>query len=91
MSNAALIDEKGNVLEVIVVEKDAPIAPDGTPIALQGMAVTLGKPQYVMTNYNGVYRGKYAGIGDTYDTMLDIFVSPSVPAPKTSSNTTIAS
>lgn len=93
MSNAALIDEQGLVLEVIVVEKDAPIAPDGTPIALQNMAVTLGKPQWVMTNYAGVYRGKYAGIGDRFDETLQVFVSPyippSVPSMNVSSNGTI--
>ena len=30
------------------------------------------------TSYNGNFRGKYAGIGDTYDAENDVFVSPSV-------------
>jgi len=30
------------------------------------------------TSYNGNFRGKYAGIGDTYDAEKDEFVSPSV-------------
>jgi len=28
------------------------------------------------TSYHGNFRGRYAGIGDTYDGVLDIFVSP---------------
>jgi hypothetical protein len=30
------------------------------------------------TSYNGNIRGKYAGIGDTYDATNDVFVSPIV-------------
>jgi hypothetical protein len=31
------------------------------------------------TSYLGARRGKYAGIGDTYDADLDEFVSPALP------------
>jgi hypothetical protein len=30
----------------------------------------------VRTSYNGNIRGKYAGIGDTYDEATDTFISP---------------
>ena len=30
----------------------------------------------VRTSYNGNIRGKYAGIGDTYDEANDVFVAP---------------
>jgi hypothetical protein len=30
------------------------------------------------TSYNGSFRGKYAGIGDTYDEVNNVFVSPVV-------------
>ena len=30
------------------------------------------------TSYNANFRGKYAGIGDTYDAVNDVFVSPEV-------------
>lgn len=77
MSNAAFIDGNGNVTGVVVVPTNATICPtDGLPIALQGVNVTLGAPQYVMTNYAGTYRGKYAGIGDTYNPITDTFISP---------------
>ena len=34
---------------------------------------------WVQTSYNGNFRGKYAGSGDTYDSELDEFVAPPVP------------
>jgi hypothetical protein len=33
---------------------------------------------WVQTSYNGSFRGKYAGIGDTYDVENNVFVSPVV-------------
>jgi hypothetical protein len=31
------------------------------------------------TSYNANFRGKYAGIGDTYDDVNDVFVAPIIP------------
>lgn len=31
---------------------------------------------WIQTSYNNNFRGKYAGIGDTYDPELDEFISP---------------
>lgn len=33
---------------------------------------------WVQTSYNNNFRGKFAGIGDTYDEVNDVFVSPVV-------------
>jgi hypothetical protein len=33
------------------------------------------------TSYNGNIRGKYAGIGDTYDAANDVFTNPIVEVP----------
>lgn len=38
--------------------------------------------RWIQTSYNGNFRGKYAGIGDTYDEANDIFVSPPAPEPE---------
>ena len=35
---------------------------------------------WVQTSYNGNIRGKYAAIGDTYDSVADVFVSPIIEA-----------
>jgi hypothetical protein len=32
--------------------------------------------RWVRTSYNGNFRGKYAGIGDTYREDLDLFIAP---------------
>ena len=34
--------------------------------------------EWRQTSYNANFRGKYAGIGDTYDEENDIFISPVV-------------
>ena len=34
--------------------------------------------RWVQTSYNGNFRGKYAGIGDTYDAENNVFVAPVV-------------
>ena len=34
--------------------------------------------RWIQTSYNGNFRGKFAGIGDSYDEENDIFVSPVV-------------
>ena len=31
---------------------------------------------WIQTSYNGNFRGKFAGIGDIYDEVNDIFISP---------------
>jgi len=41
------------------------------------------------TSYNGNIRGKYAGIGDTYDPVADEFVAPVVEEPVGENNETI--
>ena len=77
MSNAALIDSNGVVSDVIVVAANTTIAPDGLPIILYNVTAKLAaSPQYVLTNYLGLQRGKYAGFGDTYNPVADKFVPP---------------
>lgn len=34
---------------------------------------------WIQTSYNHKIRGKFAGIGDTYDADLDLFISPPPP------------
>jgi hypothetical protein len=34
---------------------------------------------WIQTSYNKKIRGKFAGIGDTYDADLDLFISPPPP------------
>ena len=63
----------GVVAQVIVVSNDD--AP--TEAAGQAFIASLGLAgEWKQTSYNGNFRGKYAGIGDIYDAVNDVFVSP---------------
>lgn len=69
--------ENGIVKEVIVIpymdDDDEKITAYCNSIGLPGT--------WIDTSYMGSRRGKYAGIGDRYDSELDEFVSPVVEEP----------
>jgi hypothetical protein len=45
----------------------------------QAFIASLGLAgEWKQTSYSASFRGKYAGIGDTYDVENDVFVSPTV-------------
>lgn len=71
MAYFAEIDSNGSVLRVISINNDnAPDpAPDHSePLGQEFIRDVLGIPgTWVQTSYNGSFRGKYAGIGDTWD------------------------
>jgi hypothetical protein len=61
VDNANLLDETG-------VEQEA--------VGVAFLQQNLGDGPWVQTSYNGRIRGKYAGIGDYYDSSADVFISP---------------
>jgi len=71
-AHAARIDENGIVREVIVIpymnDDDAQVTAYCNSIGLAGT--------WLDTSYTGSRRGKYAGVGDTYDADNDVFVAP---------------
>jgi hypothetical protein len=71
-AHAARIDDNGIVREVIVIpymnDDDAQVTAYCNSIGLAGT--------WLDTSYTGSRRGKYAGIGDTYDAVNDVFVAP---------------
>jgi hypothetical protein len=84
MANFALVDDDNLVREVIGVSNDdcgggdfpasEPIgqafinSPHPHGLALAGL--------YKQTSYSSSFRGRYAGIGYTYDPVADVFVPP---------------
>lgn len=62
------------VREVIVVgNENAATEADGKAfIAACGI-----QGEFVQTSYNANFRGKYAAVGDVYDSVNDIFITPS--------------
>lgn len=77
-SHAAKIDDQAVVTAVIVIpyqgDDDALITAYCNSIGLTGT--------WIDTSYTGSRRGKFAGVGDTYDENTDLFVSPDPPAPE---------
>ena len=71
MAHFAEIDRNNTVLRVLVVDNS---------LEVQGadfLANTLGLGgTWIQTSYNNNFRGKFAGIGDTYDSVNDVFVAP---------------
>ena len=79
MAHAARIEDS-IVREVIVVPDnlDATESDAAIEAYIHGIGLT-GK--WIRTSYNGNIRGRYAGIGFTYDSDLDEFVAPVVEEP----------
>ena len=76
MAHYAQINSKGIVQQVLVMDNDleANKGPKGCIDWLQDN-VSLGT--WIKTSYNGNIRKQFAGIGDTYDSVKDKFISPS--------------
>jgi hypothetical protein len=82
MAYFAELDETNTVLRVISVSNEVcgepTLAfPDTDAAGRAFIANTLKLAgTWKQTSYNHNFRGKYAGIGDTYDAVNDVFVSP---------------
>ena len=70
--------KNGKVAEVIVVGNEQA----STEAEGKAFIASIGLDgEWVQTSYNANFRNKFAGIGDTYDAVNDVFVAP--PAPET--------
>ena len=76
MAHAARLED-GLVREVIVVPDG--LGGDENDAAIQAYVNGIGLPgTWIRTSYNNNIRGRYAGIGFTYDANSDEFVAPEV-------------
>ena len=76
MAHAARVED-GIVREVIVVPDG--LGGDENDAAIQTYVNGIGLPgTWIRTSFNGKTRGRYAGIGFTYDANEDVFVAPVV-------------
>lgn len=69
MAHFAQIDEAGLVIQVVVTDNALPDE------GLSWLETRLGG-NWIKTSYNSTIRGKFAGIGDTYNAELDVFLPP---------------
>jgi hypothetical protein len=82
MAHFAELDSNNVVLRVIVVDNKDTSDAFGNEKEYIGAAFCeriLGGT-WKQTSYNGTFRGKYAGVGYTYDAVNDVFVAPVVEA-----------
>ena len=75
MAHYAFLDENNVVTEVIVGKDETEVLDGLTSEEWYG---NFRGKTCVRTSYNATIRGKYAGIGDIYDPVKDIFYTPEV-------------
>jgi hypothetical protein len=79
MAHFAKLDENNVVLEVLVVHNNE-LLQDGVESEAKGIQFLVdwsgGYPLWKQTSYNGNFRKNYAGVGYTYDSARDAFISP---------------
>lgn len=71
MAHWAKIDDNNVVIQVTVGDNDDSNGDEG----YQWLIDNLGG-RWIKTSYNGTIRGKFAGVGDIYDEVNDIFIVP---------------
>ena len=71
MSHWAELDADNKVLRVTVGDNNDPAGDEGYQWLIDNLGGT-----WVKTSYNANIRGKFAAIGDTYDPVADVFLSP---------------
>jgi hypothetical protein len=71
MSHWAELDTDNKVLRVTVGDNNDPAGDEGYQWLIDNLGGT-----WVKTSYNANIRGKFAAIGDTYNSDLDLFISP---------------
>lgn len=82
MAHFAQINDTNTVQQVIVIANDdcgGGEFPESEPIGQTFIASIGLSGSWLQTSYHGNFRGTYAGIGYTYDPVLDEFVPPAVP------------
>ena len=80
MAHFAELDSNNVVLRVLVVANDKIADDSGQEQEVLGVTFLQNlfgaDTRWLQTSYNANFRGKYAGIGDSYDAQADVFVGP---------------
>ena len=88
MAHFAWIDNNNIVYQVSAVDNVNLLDENGNESEAVGIAYLMqvhgaGKT-WKQTSYNANFRAKYAGIGDIYDAVNDVFVAPTIEESETS-------
>jgi hypothetical protein len=71
MAHFAKVDDNNIVVRVLVTDNNDPNGDEG----YRWLIDNLGG-RWIKTSYNANIRGKFAGVGDIYDEINDIFYTP---------------
>lgn len=81
MAHYAELNENNEVIYVIYMDNEIIVDENENEIEQLGIDHLHfhhgSHRKWVRTSYGGNFRGKYAGLGDTYREDLDLFISPS--------------
>ena len=78
MAHFAKLDSNNIVTNVVRVNNEVILKADGTESELKGKQFLnnlLGSATWVQTSYNGNIRARYAGVGMTYDSANNVFIT----------------
>jgi hypothetical protein len=75
MAHYAFLDDSNIVTEVITGKDETELIDGLTPEEWYG---NYRGQRCIRTSYNAKIRGQYAGIGDIYDAVNDVFITPEV-------------
>jgi hypothetical protein len=75
---------KGDIVEQVIVvsndDCDNLAFPESEPVG-QAFIASIGiDGDWLQTSYSGSFRGRYCGIGYTFDAELDEFIAPQLPS-----------
>lgn len=79
MAHFAKLNSDNKVIDVVVVNNEVLLDENNNEVEAKGVEflnATLGTAEWVQTSYNGSFRAKYAGVGDSYDSVNDKFIPP---------------
>lgn len=89
MAHFAKINEAGIVSRVTVINNSVLLDSNGVESEQKGIDFlqNMHGGTWIQTSYNKNFRKRFAGLGDTYDSDLDAFITPQ-PHPSWTLNTT---
>lgn len=71
MAHFAEINESNEVVRVLVTDNNDPAGDEGHSWLVNNLGGI-----WIQTSYNGKFRGRFAGVGFTYDKDKDEFIAP---------------
>jgi hypothetical protein len=78
VAHFAQLDNNNVVTQIIVVHNNELGLPESEAKGIEFCQSLFGADtKWVQTSYNNNFRGRFAGVGDTYDAINDVFIPPS--------------